>query len=116
MLRANRCRGLESTSPDPKCNLLQSSGHQLHFFAEHAIFGMNQSGEQVGWSTAPTGDGVWFGVDGEGGSSSDYYCFEADDTGTVSTTTSDRSCLSLLKPLCVIAFGLTLTSSSSFGS
>ena len=56
---------------------------------EHAIFGMNQSGEQVGWSTAPTGDGVWFGVDGEGGSSSDYYCFEADDTGTVSDLPPD---------------------------
>ena len=56
---------------------------------EHAIFGMNQSGEQVGWSTVPTGDGVWFGVDGEGGSSSDYYCFEADDTGTVSDLPPD---------------------------
>jgi len=37
----------------------------------------------------PTGDGVWFGVDGEGGSSSDYYCFEADDTGTVSALPED---------------------------
>ncbi|MDP7049343.1 MAG: Calx-beta domain-containing protein, partial [Verrucomicrobiota bacterium] len=56
---------------------------------EHAIFGMNQSGEQVGWSSQPTGDGVWFGVDGEGGSSTDYYSFEADDSGTVSPLPPD---------------------------
>ncbi len=56
---------------------------------EHAIFGMNQSGEQVGWSTEPTGDGVWFGVSGEGGSSTDYYSFEADDSGTVSPLPPD---------------------------
>ncbi len=56
---------------------------------EHAIFGMNQSGEQVGWSSQPTGDGIWFGVDGEGGSSTDYYSFEADDSGTVSPLPPD---------------------------
>ena len=50
---------------------------------EHAIFGMNHSGETVGWTTLPTGDGIWYGVDGEGGSSSDYYSFEADDSETV---------------------------------
>ncbi|MEE2947499.1 MAG: Calx-beta domain-containing protein, partial [Verrucomicrobiota bacterium] len=56
---------------------------------EHAIFGINQSGERVGWSSQPTGDGIWFGVDGEGGSSTDYYSFEADDTGTVSALPPD---------------------------
>jgi hypothetical protein len=56
---------------------------------EHAIFGMNQSGEQVGWTTLPTGDGIWYGVDGEGGSSSDYYCFEADDSETVTALPVD---------------------------
>jgi len=56
---------------------------------EHAIFGINQSGEQVGWSSQPTGEGIWFGVDGEGGSSTDYYSFEADDTGTVSALPPD---------------------------
>ncbi|GIT12910.1 MAG: hypothetical protein CM1200mP34_3160 [Verrucomicrobiales bacterium] len=50
---------------------------------------MNQSGGQVGWSSQPTGDGIWFGVDGEGGSSTDYYSFEADDSGTVSPLPPD---------------------------
>jgi len=44
---------------------------------EHAIFGIDHLGTQVNWA-APSGsssDGIWFGVDGEGGTSRDYRAY-----------------------------------------
>jgi hypothetical protein len=44
---------------------------------EHAIFGINHLGTQVNWagSSGSSSDGVWFGVDGEGGTSRDFRAY-----------------------------------------
>jgi hypothetical protein len=44
---------------------------------EHGTFGINHAGTRVNWesSTATPSDGVWFGIDGEGGTSSDYRAY-----------------------------------------
>ena len=44
---------------------------------EFAIFGLNHLGTQVNWvpATASSSDGVWFGMDGEGGTSEDYRAY-----------------------------------------
>jgi hypothetical protein len=50
---------------------------------EHATFGFNHLGSQVNWA-APTGlssDGIWFAVDGEGGTSGDYRAYVGNPSG-----------------------------------
>jgi hypothetical protein len=50
---------------------------------EHAIFGIDHMGTQVNWA-APSGsasDGVWYGVDGEGGTSRDYRAYVGNPSG-----------------------------------
>src|SRR5215212_4205440 len=50
---------------------------------EHATFGINHLGSQVNWA-APTGsssDGLWFAVDGEGGTSADYRAYAGNPSG-----------------------------------
>jgi len=44
---------------------------------EHATFGLNHTGTRVNWDSATVNqsDGVWFAVDGEGGTSSDYRAY-----------------------------------------
>ena len=44
---------------------------------QHAIFGIDHLGTQPNWAapTAASSDGIWFGVDGEGGASRDYMAF-----------------------------------------
>ena len=37
---------------------------------EHGMFGLNHSGTRVNWQSGNPSDGVWFAVDGEGGTSS----------------------------------------------
>ena len=51
---------------------------------EHAIFGINHLGAQVNWAapSASSSDGVWFGVDGEGGDSRDYRAYAGNLAGT----------------------------------
>jgi len=51
---------------------------------EHAIFGLNHLGTQPNWGapTAPSSDGLWFGVDGEGGTSRDYRAYLGNPAGT----------------------------------
>jgi Ig-like domain-containing protein len=51
---------------------------------EHAISGINHSGTQVNWAatTASSSDGIWFGVDGEGGTSRDYRAYLGNIAGT----------------------------------
>jgi hypothetical protein len=50
---------------------------------EHAIFGINHLGTQVNWagSSGSSSDGVWFGVDGEGGTSRDYRAYAGNPSG-----------------------------------
>jgi hypothetical protein len=45
---------------------------------EHSTFGLNHSGTRVNWdsATANPSDGVWFAVDGEGGTTDDYRAFQ----------------------------------------
>ncbi len=43
---------------------------------EYGIFGINHTGTQVNWAAASgSSDGVWFGVDGEGGVTADYRAY-----------------------------------------
>ncbi len=50
---------------------------------EHATFGINHSGERANWagSTSGPSDGVWFAVDGEGGTTADYRAFAGNPSG-----------------------------------
>jgi hypothetical protein len=52
---------------------------------EHTIFGINHVGDKVNWHFAPTSDGIFFAVTGEGGAgtnpNSDYVSYEGDPTG-----------------------------------
>lgn len=47
---------------------------------EFSIFGLNTSGNETNWSGSPLGDGVWFGVTGEGGAARDYRTYVGDGT------------------------------------
>lgn len=52
---------------------------------EYAIFGLDHLGTQVNWAapSASSSDGVWFGMDGEGGSSTtDYRAYVGNLSGT----------------------------------
>jgi hypothetical protein len=60
---------------------------------EYAICGINHTGTEINWAAtnAPATDGLWFGVDGEGGSTRDYRAYlgnrggvETDLMGTAS--------------------------------
>jgi hypothetical protein len=42
---------------------------------EHGTFGINHSGNRVNWASANPSDGVWFSVDGEGGTTGDYRAY-----------------------------------------
>jgi hypothetical protein len=57
---------------------------------EHAIFGINHLGTQSNWAAtnASSSDGIWFGVDGEGGTSLDYRAYLGNVAGnpTILTT------------------------------
>jgi len=50
---------------------------------EHAIFGLNHLGTQVNWAApaVASSDGVWFAVDGEGGTSEDYRGYRGNLSG-----------------------------------
>jgi hypothetical protein len=50
---------------------------------QHAIFGLNHSGTEANWATtaAPSSDGLWFGMDGEGGESKDYRAYAGNAAG-----------------------------------
>jgi hypothetical protein len=50
---------------------------------EHALFGINHLGTQPNWAatSASSTDGLWFGVDGEGGVSADYRAFVGNPNG-----------------------------------
>jgi hypothetical protein len=51
---------------------------------EHAVFGINHLGTQVNWAapSASSSDGLWFAVDGEGGTSRDYRAYQGNLSGT----------------------------------
>ena len=52
---------------------------------EYAIFGLDHLGTQVNWAapSASSSDGVWFGMDGEGGSTTtDYRAYVGNPSGT----------------------------------
>jgi hypothetical protein len=51
---------------------------------EHAIFGIDHFGTEVNWAapSAASSDGIWFGVDGEGGDSKDYRAYVGNPSGT----------------------------------
>jgi Immunoglobulin domain len=54
---------------------------------EFAIFGINHLGTEANWAatTAPSTDGLWFGVDGEGDTSPDYRSYVGNLTGVQTT-------------------------------
>lgn len=51
---------------------------------QHAQFGINHLGTNVNWAatTATVSDGLWFAVDGEGGTSTDYRAYRGNLNGT----------------------------------
>jgi hypothetical protein len=51
---------------------------------EHGTFGINHAGTRVNWgaATATPSDGVWFAVDGEGGTSGDYRAYLGNPAGS----------------------------------
>ncbi len=60
---------------------------------EYAICGINHLGTEADWdatNSPPSTDGIWFGVDGDGGAQSDYLAFVGNPSGmqTQLTTTS----------------------------
>jgi len=64
---------------------------------EHASFGINHLGTQVNWAapSASSSDGIWFAVDGEGGTSTDYRAYLGNLLGTeIDLTASGGSGLS----------------------
>jgi len=51
---------------------------------EYAICGINHLGTEINWdatNSPPATDGIWFGVDGDGGALSDYLAFIGNTTG-----------------------------------
>ncbi|TAK91623.1 MAG: hypothetical protein EPO07_19715 [Verrucomicrobia bacterium] len=60
---------------------------------QHAICGINHLGTNVNWAppSAPASDGLWFAVDGEGGTSADYRAYEGNLAGTQIDRTSTLS-------------------------
>jgi len=60
------------------------SGTDVAGSTEHAIFGLNHLGTEANWAalSSPSTDGIWFGVDGEGGTSRDYRAYVGNSGGT----------------------------------
>ncbi|MEO5803450.1 MAG: immunoglobulin domain-containing protein [Verrucomicrobiota bacterium] len=64
---------------------------------EHGIFGIDHLGTQVNWAStnASASDGIWFGVDGEGGTTTDYRTYVGNPAGnplpTNGLATSDNA-------------------------
>ncbi len=50
---------------------------------EYAIAGINHTGTEINWAAtnAPATDGIWFAVDGEGGSTRDYRAYAGNPAG-----------------------------------
>jgi len=59
------------------------SGTTITGSTEHVIFGINHSGTEANWAalSASSTDGIWFGVDGEGGTSRDYRAYVGNPGG-----------------------------------
>lgn len=59
------------------------SGTGVAGSTEHAIFGINHSGTEVNWAATspPATNGLWFGVDGEGGTLRDYRAYVGNSSG-----------------------------------
>src|SRR5206468_2818645 len=57
---------------------------------QHAIFGINHLGTNANWAapSASASDGLWFGVDGEGGESKDYRAYAGNLAGTETDLTA----------------------------
>ena len=51
---------------------------------EHGTFGINHTGNRVNWasSTSTPSDGIWFAIDGEGGTSGDYRAYVGNPAGS----------------------------------
>ena len=52
---------------------------------EYAICGINHLGTEINWDATnfpPSTDGLWFGVDGDGGAQNDYVAFVGNTSGT----------------------------------
>lgn len=52
---------------------------------EYAICGINHTGAEINWdatNSPPSTDGIWFGVDGDGGALSDYLALVGNPSGT----------------------------------
>lgn len=52
---------------------------------EYAICGINHLGTEVNWDATnlpPSTDGIWFGVDGDGGAANDYVAFVGNPSGS----------------------------------
>ena len=60
------------------------SGAGVAGSTQHATFGLNHLGTNVNWAapSATASDGLWFGVDGEGGDSKDYRAYAGNLAGT----------------------------------
>jgi len=57
---------------------------------QHGMFGINHLGTNVNWAatSASASDGLWFAVDGEGGTSTDYRAYRGNLSGTQTDLTS----------------------------
>lgn len=49
---------------------------------EHFLCGLNHAGTQVNWASASPSDGIFFAMDGEGGTTSDYRAYVGNAGGT----------------------------------
>ena len=61
---------------------------------EYAICGINHLGTEINWdatNSPPSTDGIWFGVDGDGGALSDYLAFVGNVSGAQAQLTGAAS-------------------------
>jgi len=60
---------------------------------EHATFGLDHAGTRVNWgsTTATPSDGVWFAIDGEGGTTVDYRAYEGSPAASPTLVTLANS-------------------------
>jgi Immunoglobulin domain/Immunoglobulin I-set domain len=64
---------------------------------EYAICGINHTGTEINWdatNSPPSTDGIWFGVDGDGGANSDYLAFVGNLSGMQTQLTSTSGLVS----------------------
>ncbi len=68
---------------------------------EHAIFGINHAGVRANWAfaSATASDGLWFGVDGEGGTTNDYRAYSGNPAGPSTDLTSSLIASNSAAPL-----------------